>query len=521
MKTIVKHKFVIAATVACMVILFTSCDYLVKNYEFDDNPNGVRNRTLLEHFENNYDKSCTMYCQAIRIAGLQEEIEIGGMTCVVPNNTAFSSFLASVGVTSLEEMNPVLLRSLMLYLIFPGDFRAVTMTPDENYHCESLSGDPIFIKRFPSNTDKYRIVINDNSEELASSIVTVMQQDYMFKNQVVAQVVPEFIIFKPKVEVTEEKPKDYENPNAATATLTVTDDCSIYQGGAGTVYNNSSSGIQVVARSGQVRHGLFKFPLTDINFKEDIVSATLVTRVNNVAGYSIGEDCILQFREFPYSGWVETKATWTNIRGSYANPIARAPVVINSTSFRAISLTAADWVTTPVYVRTDITSSINKYYMGDSTQISLLVEDMSANRTAAGTQIQLCDKDNKGHYTTIELIGPFPSALTLVRNNPVIVSENVVSLDPDNHFAMGGPSVPDDYHYTDPNIIYAVKSAPTDGILTLYGLPMSVNSRFTQAEMRAGVVKYLRTTGTSDSFTLKVFDYLGGLYASDLIVTVQ
>ena len=517
MKTIIIHHFKIFATLACIVALLTSCDLpLVRNYDYDSNPDGVRFRTVLEHFENNYDKSCTMYCRAIRLAGLQETIESGGMTLVAPNNAAFASLLSLIGVESLEEINPAILRSLLLYLIFPGDFRSSTMTPDENYRSESLAGDPIFIKRSPTSSNKYRIVLNDNSEELSSGAVTVVQQDYLFKNQVVVQVVGSFITYIPRIAATQQKPSDYHNPpDVSTAILTVTEDASIYQGGGGTGISTYGSGIQIVGRAGNQRIGLFKFPLNEISFKEDISSATLVNRIYNVVTYSIGEECTLQFRECQYNDWVKSQVTWHGFRESYATPQDRAPAVIGRINFTVISLTASDWAAAPVDLRTDVTPTVSNYYLRDSAYLSIMVEDVSANYLSTGSNVQLCDKDNKQFSSTIELVGPFPSAITLLRNNPVAVSDGVAVLNPDSHFAMAGPAVSDGYNYADRNIIYVVKTPPAGGILTVYGIPARANSRFTQAEMSAGVVKYLRTTGTSDSFGLKVLDYLGGLYYVD------
>ena len=511
-------KSIITATLACMATLLVGCNYLIQDYDVDTNPYGVRNRTLLEHFENNYDKSCTMYCKAIRMAGLVEVIEAGGVTCVVPNNTAFSSLLGMMDVTSLEEVDPIVLRALLLYLIFPGDYRALTMTPNESYRIESLSGDPIFIERNPSSSDKYRVVIN-RSGELGGSPITVLQQDYVFKNQTVAQVVPEFIAFKPKVALTDERPENFEYPSSVpTATLIVSDDTSIYGSSAyrDSNYNGNAEGTRVSGRSSATRYGIFKFPLLPISFKETIASAMLVTRVFNVSTYTVEEECILQFRELNYSGWLETNATWNSIRGSYATPIDRAPVIMGSANF----LVPTNLATTPVNLRCDITSSILKYYSRDSTHISVLIEDISTNRNASNAQLYLSDKEVKGYYSTIEVTGLFFSAMTLVRNNPIVLSGSSTALNPDNHFAMAGPVVPDGYHYTDANIIYKVKSVPAGGILTLYGVPMPVDARFTQAEMKAGMVKYLSTTGGSDNFELRVFDYLGGQYMNDLTITI-
>src|SRR5699024_6527612 len=80
------------------------------------------------------------------------------------------------------------------------------------------------------------------------------------------------------------------------------------------------------------------------------------------------------------------------------------------------------------------------------------------------------------------------------------------------------------YNYTDNNIIYVLMEAPTNGTVTLYGLPIQKFSQFTQQELKSGAVKYVHDGGSSsDVITFKVKDYIGGVYADlvELPVTVQ
>ena len=508
----------------CIAVVFLGCDSLVTNYEYDSSAEGYRNTTLLAHFENDFYQDCTMHCQAIRLVGLKDVIEAGGVTCVVMNNTAFNTLLSLLRASSLEEANPVLLRELLLYLIFPGDYRALNMTPGESYRIESLSGDPIFIKRSPGGGDKYRMMINDNRVELASSPAEVRSQDFLFKNQVVAQVVTDFVFYKPIVDQTDEKPEGYENPNMPTATLTVSEDTFLSEMAAyrDAPQNNNSYGIRMSATTNNHRNTLLKFPLDPISFKEDIYKAKLVTRVASINGYTFGEECIFQVREF-HNNWTELEATWNSIRKVKNFPVELAPIIINNTAFIVESNDASYYLENPTFLYTDITPSVIKHYKNDSTHINLFLEDISAGRALSAHAINLCDKDRFRYLSTIELTGSGPSELTLVRNNPAVVSNGKVKFNPDIHFAMVGPEVSDEgLNYKDANIIYTASRLPTNGILTVYGIPMAEYSRFSQADMRAGVVKYLRTgSGTSDSFTFKVYDYVGGVYGDELTISIQ
>jgi hypothetical protein len=80
---------------------------------------------------------------------------------------------------------------------------------------------------------------------------------------------------------------------------------------------------------------------------------------------------------------------------------------------------------------------------------------------------------------------------------------------------MEGPAVSDGYNYANKNIIYMLDEAPALGIITRFSIPLKRNDKFTQAEMAAGVIKYLKTGAGQDSFVIKAMDYLGGLYFAD------
>lgn len=62
------------------------------------------------------------------------------------------------------------------------------------------------------------------------------------------------------------------------------------------------------------------------------------------------------------------------------------------------------------------------------------------------------------------------------------------------------------------------------GTLVRNGLPMTKSARFTQAELAAGIVKYIHNgQGTTDTFILKVQDYTGGVYTEriPMQITIQ
>ena len=483
---------------------------------------------MFHYFGNNTDDSRTIYCDAVRRAGLEDVIATGNVTCVVPNNSAWTPFLNSVGASSVEEVNPVVLKAIIQYLIFPGDYRAQTMTSGEKYRIPTLSGDPIWISRSPTETDKYRVLINDNNTELASSPVTVQQQDYIFDNNVIAQVVDELVTYRLKVPVTEDIPDNVDNSQAKKDTLFITDDCHVYIAAAGrdNNYNNNQAMALISPRiANSERVGLFKTKLKNIDFAEDIVKAEFTARVAFVVTYYGGLTCQIDFHKLRDVAWTESTATYSTMEGGLVYPLATSEFLASSTFFvpGTAGLVPADAVfrDNPVYVKWDITGHIlNAYQVAtnpDTHQLAFALYDNSERQKDTGTAIRLCMKD----YSTstvppflsyVAMMGPIPSKMTLRNNNVITPQDGTATLTPATSFAMEGPAVSDGYDYSDKNIIYTLKVLPMKGVLTKYSIPMKSMDNFTQAEMEAGMIKYLKTGAGADSFGVSATDYTTGMY---------
>ena len=519
--------------VLTIFVPITGCDTLMTKYPFETDPDQLKSRTLIEYFENSQDKSRTIFCAAVRRAGLVDEITGGNITCVVPNNGAWTSFLNVIGASSIDEVDPAVLRALIRYLVFPGDYRALTMTQGENVRVESLSGDPIWIMRSPSTNDKYRMVINDNKNELASSAVVVYQQDYLFKDNVVAQVVQDFVTYQPKVLSTFKKPENFDDSEAKRDTLFVTDDCHIYRNSSAVNNNyNSNQAMALCARaaSNSYRVGLFKIKLKPIDFAEDIIKAEFTGRIAYVATYDAGAECQIDFHSLGNVNWTESTATYNSVDPALQYPVTTSNYLTSATftvpgAYTSETACQQMFQKDTTLVNWDITGHIMNAYeaAGENadTPLAFALYDNSQGYDDAGTTIRLCMKDYlqntnvHSFLSYVAITGPLPSNLRLRNNNVVVVRNEMVALTPDVSFAMEGPAYNDGYNYANHNIVYILKSLPAQGILTKYSIPMKRNEKFTQAEMAAGVIKYLKKGSGQDSFAVSATDYLGGIYYAD------
>lgn len=131
--------------------------------------------------------------------------------------------------------------------------------------------------------------------------------------------------------------------------------------------------------------------------------------------------------------------------------------------------------------------------------------------------------NNSPNAAYIKLQGAIDSELQLDHNQQIKGSAGSIITLTKVHLQMSaGPNA--QYTYNDNNIIFIIEHLPANGTLVRNGLPMTKSARFTQAELAAGIVKYIHNgQGTTDTFILKVQDYTGGVYTEriPMQITIQ
>ena len=73
-------------------LLFSGCN-LITDYKLDTDPNYLKEMSLIEYLEEGKESSLTMYLEAIKYAGLEEQISTGNRTRIIPTNDAIKSVL--------------------------------------------------------------------------------------------------------------------------------------------------------------------------------------------------------------------------------------------------------------------------------------------------------------------------------------------------------------------------------------------------------------------------------------------
>ena len=144
-------------------LLFSGCN-LITDYKLDTDPNYLKEMSLIEYLEEGKESSLTMYLEAIKYAGLEEQISTGNRTRIIPTNDAIKSVLSSVGVEQINQLSKGVIRYLFSYLTFDGSYRSIEMETNQSIKGISDSGEPIFLTRKESTSNKFLLYVNDSEE---------------------------------------------------------------------------------------------------------------------------------------------------------------------------------------------------------------------------------------------------------------------------------------------------------------------------------------------------------------------
>ncbi|MBO5684985.1 MAG: fasciclin domain-containing protein, partial [Alistipes sp.] len=165
--------------------LISSCDSLVENYKFDTEGFGTKDWDIIDYCESEVAYQMGSYGKAMRLAGMEDVLAQGNLTCVIPSDDAFAAFVNEAGYESFDEVPAAVWRDLLMYLIFPGEHYCLNMEPGEVRTVNSLRGEPISIMR-SENEKSYAMSINGEND---LPKIAVESQDYRFKNNIVGQLV--------------------------------------------------------------------------------------------------------------------------------------------------------------------------------------------------------------------------------------------------------------------------------------------------------------------------------------------
>lgn len=488
------NMFYIKIVVVAATMLFLGCDSLIRDYELDVDPDLLRDLTLLQYIEEGNDTTLTMYYDAVKHAQMESLFSGRERTYIVPTNNALRNLLNTAGVSAVTDLDPGVVKNLFLYLFVSGEIKSMGIEADKITGFKTLAGDSIYVTRNSSVNDPYRMNLNTTGGFIPSSI-QIVKQDYVFKDGVM-QIVDVLPVYRKQVRDTDPVPDGVDYSSADKDTIWISEDVAVYQGNKTRNYDNDVC--RLVSRSGQVRYTFMKFGVKPITFAENLVSAKLHMNVKKISGSNYVPNCGV-FKT--HTSWNQTTLVWNNM------PEFGAEISSANLSFGWNAI--------------DVTASLKDLYDSQSDTASYGLKSLNGSDIPSSA-VEIYNKENSANFPPyISLMSAIDSELQLNVSLPVTItgSDGVALLKKDQLSLSGNSST---YNYTDNNIIYVLFTPPTDGTLTFYGLPMKKNSQFTQEDMAMGAVKYIgKSASLSDSFELKVQDYIGGVYPEHIQILVR
>nr|WP_294899161.1 DNRLRE domain-containing protein [uncultured Pedobacter sp.] len=490
----------------CIVILsmsITSCEKfsLLKNEKVASPVAGtnLQNKTIWEFIsENNFHANDAtnigLFGKAVEHAGLKDLLDDPkqNLTVIIPNDAVLLNFITGLGYSTVEEVPAVILKNIILNDVIQGRVRSFDLEAGVSKSYPSLSNDSLYLTRTVTNTDQYVLIVNSSPN--ASSVSTgVRTQNLEFINGV-AHVSNSFTYYTAKTNKadTTKVPVSYD-------TIFVSKDTYLWNGNANKNLNfGSALDVQTKlydATGGNASYSkrtYTQYAVRRPNFNGRIGTAKLEIYFNKIDGAAS-----MNFFEVDNVDWNENTITFVNAPAMGTVPIGNIPVkgaLINKWS--SIDLTS--------------------FYTAGLAQGKTFVN--IGGGIVENTNINFRSKEfNGGVFRSRIVLSSAP--LAIIRpavNNPINVQlSNPVKAISLNELKFDGTA--------DKNISYTLTVAPQNGFLVLNGIPLAVNSSFTQEQVAKGVVKYLYngTVPKTDALTLEARDFQGGIYDSPINMTVN
>lgn len=450
--------------------------------------------TFTEYLTQDHSTDLTnlnLYAEAVKIAGLTDYLnETGEHTVLFLTNQAVTSMIASLGYAKIADVPPVILKNILSDHISKGRLRSFDLALGETRKMETINGSFIYYTRSSSTSNEYIFTANSSSDLLSPAAV-IRSQNLYFKNGI-AHVSDQFTFYKLK-DATPDTPSGAVGN--ITEVINVTKDLFIQNGTAnrGKNFNNTTS-IDMKNSNGKDisvdRMGLFQFPLTTPSFGKKIGLAKI-----NFYVYFTGLQSSLTAFAGADANFDETTVTWLTAPNYDRVSLASVPLNAGYTG----------------WVSMDVTSLVNQHYGSNKTLMNILMNHNNDNFVKIYPREYQAGK----FKAYLSLSSPPPTILTVGAINPLNINAQAgFAKLTTNELKMSGTA--------DKNISYILTKQPTNGYLVKFGIPIPVNSSFSQADLVNGSVKYLYGgSATSDEITVEAKDHNGGYYDTPINITIN
>lgn len=498
-KSLIMNKNLIfkGATLVLFLLLNVGCGKLdlLKNEspEAIDAGSSLKDLTFADFLAQDHSQDRTnlnMYADAIKMAGLIDLLnQQEDLTLLFFTNQAVTSLVTSLGYATLTDVPKAVLRNILSDNIFKGRVRSFDLQLDETKKYETINGSFLYFTRTGSSSNNYIFKAN-SSNELSSPAATIRSQNLQFKNGV-AHVTDQFTFYK-QLDIAPDAPSG--GVGSVTDTFYVSKDVFVKNGNANKNKNfNSPTTIELKNTNGKDitvdRTGLFQFPLNAPSFGRRIGLAKL-----NFYVYFTGLPSSLSIYQAESTDFDENTVSFVTKPAFNQVSIANASLSSGFVGWQAL----------------DVTAVASQLYADNQTRMNVIVNSNTDSFVRIYPYEYLAGK----FASFLTVSSPPESILTLGTLKPLTVKANSITVLNTDNLKMAGTA--------DKNISFTINKVPMNGYLVKYGVPLPVNSSFSQADLIRGAIKYLHNgSGSTDELEVEAKDNNGGYFKDPLKVIVN
>lgn len=501
--------------ISIVLALFSmaSCLKLQTNGAYDSNGDYWSGYTFNEWLESERNLNCHIFAQAVQMCGMKEAFDtIVPSTVIVPNDEAFNQLFSEMGITSIQEFEPVVLKELLSYLVMSQRYLSTDMQDGAVIAAQNIADKQLYLSKRSSSGNRHQLYVNNyvpaGVKNFASTTATVVMQDVAFKDHV-AQIVSNVPYFK-----------EYTLKTDTYKGLPNTDQVFEIQTEADTYLAKTrpESPYDLTMNCNTERIPLILYEAKNsVDFYDDISVARVNFYVPKVDGIAANPFVLYDITD---QAW-ELSEQGTDVAKFYTTVLNQFTPTLSAEN----KVATFDFDEPGKWTSVDITDYILKHFSIPSPKpIAFTVAPANNFYSSVGILYLGFKKESKNDMTNnpsyIQILGRMNSRIILQNTKALQCSESVV-ITQDNLLCTA-PVVPDGLVYSPQNITYRIIQTPQGGVLTRNCLPLKEGDVFTQNEINEGAIKYYRTTaGSSDEFILRAGDYSGATLLEHIKMNVE
>ena len=148
--------------IALVLVGMVSCLKLQTNGAFDSNGDYWGGYTFNEWLESERNLNCHIFAQAVEMCGMKEAFDtIVPSTVIVPNDEAFNQLFSEMGITSIQEFEPVVLKEVLSYLVMSQRYLSTDMQDGAVIAAQNIADKPLYLSKKSSSGNRHQLYVNN------------------------------------------------------------------------------------------------------------------------------------------------------------------------------------------------------------------------------------------------------------------------------------------------------------------------------------------------------------------------